>query len=172
MAVEVIYDETQTKILDYRQIDPKTLTKKWDESTKSFIYIQYENDKDNKRILSYTQILCVTESFSGLTKQENDLCEYVFETFENLQLSNNCYYNPDGLIVFEYLDGAYSVDYKYELSINSIIWDKFKYHFNISFNIKITNVIINIIEYICDIKVPYEIIWHKSFKYKLKNYVK
>ena len=56
MAVEVIYDSTQT-ILSYVKIDPKTLTKKWCNLHNKFIWIQYDDIDDQRRILFDTQIL-------------------------------------------------------------------------------------------------------------------
>ena len=57
MAVEVIYDNKQEKILSYVEIDATTLTKKWCNSHNKFIWIQYDNIDTQRRILFDTQIL-------------------------------------------------------------------------------------------------------------------
>jgi len=57
MAVEVIYDNKQEKILSYVEIDETTLTKKWCNTHNKFIWIQYDNIDTQRRILFDTQIL-------------------------------------------------------------------------------------------------------------------
>jgi len=57
IAVEVIFDNKQEQILSYKEIDVKTLIKKWSSEFNRFIWIQYDNNDVQRRILFDTQIL-------------------------------------------------------------------------------------------------------------------
>ncbi len=55
--MEIIYDNKQEKVLSYKELDPRTLTQKWCDFYKQFVWIQYENDDVKRRVLFNSQIL-------------------------------------------------------------------------------------------------------------------
>lgn len=56
LSVEVIWNDTQTNIIGYQEIDPKTLSKCFKESG-DYVWVQYANNEDKRRYLSRSQIL-------------------------------------------------------------------------------------------------------------------
>ena len=55
MAVEVVFDDNQDVAIGFQQIDPLTLTKKWEKG--KLVWIQYDDNESKRRVLYSTQIL-------------------------------------------------------------------------------------------------------------------
>ena len=58
IAYERIFDDKQTTIMDYIAVDPATLTSKMD--GESFVWVQYADNEDYKRVLTQDQILYIS----------------------------------------------------------------------------------------------------------------
>jgi len=56
IAVELIWNNDQTKIIHFVEIDPNTLSKMYSEDG-SFVWVQYSDNPSLKRILYRDQIL-------------------------------------------------------------------------------------------------------------------
>lgn len=56
LAAEIIWNTEQTSIISFNEIDPNTLSKSYLEDG-SFVWVQYANKPDLKRILTRHQIL-------------------------------------------------------------------------------------------------------------------
>ena len=55
VAIELIWNKEQTKIVDFKWLDKDTLSKMYSEDG-TFVWVQNSNDPINKRILNGTQI--------------------------------------------------------------------------------------------------------------------
>lgn len=57
IALKVIYDNKQEKILSYVEIEPNTLTKMWCNLHQKYIWVQYANIDNLRKFLFNAQIL-------------------------------------------------------------------------------------------------------------------
>ena len=56
-ATELVYDEKGKSIIDFKDLDPKTLSIHFDTPSAKFVWIQYAENPQLRRVLFYDQVL-------------------------------------------------------------------------------------------------------------------
>ncbi len=57
IATELIYDEKVKSIIDFKDLDPKTLSMHFDTTLAKFVWVQYAENPQLRRVLFYDQVL-------------------------------------------------------------------------------------------------------------------